>query len=661
MKKTALFILVIICSLPVIGQPVLTARQNNNGLWGFVDNTGKTAIPFQYEELGIKEFVKGQVTVPAKQNGLWGFIDNTGETIIPFLYEELGIKKEWFLYAHFDKGEAAIPVKKEGKWGFIDLMGRIVIPFIYDEASSYYGLRSKTPAKVSIDGKWGAIDLMGNAVVPLTKKNSFDVPDKSKVLEKNDKNGIYNLKKRQLSQARRDCEILMQQHTRLLAERQEGFEAFAKTYVQNNINEWQKKSEYEKTNEWQERVNETTRKEKISQFQKEAEKEYIAIYGKEFPLELDLYDADNETYLIKSNRYGNLLVYVPQSEAQSFKANWNYFRKTPVFFIEKDQLALAELSFTADNSKSYKYSNKASLSYASATIEYNFAPIELKIADNSSSQRGSQTITNTNVSIGKSDVDVNIPVNKSGSNKTTFAAIIANENYRRESQVEFAINDGTTFKEYCMKTLGLPENQIRFETDATLVDMYDIIDWITKVVNAFKNEANLIFYYAGHGIPDESSKTAYLLPADGYGSNIASGYKLDDLYQKLGALPAKSITIFMDACFSGTKRSGEMLASARGVALKTSQGKPSGNMVVFSAAQEDETAFPYREKGHGIFTYFLLKKLQETKGDVTLGDLGAYIKTNVTQQSILVNKKSQTPSVTPSATLYEKWENMKLK
>jgi len=117
----------------------------------------------------------------------------------------------------------------------------------------------------------------------------------------------------------------------------------------------------------------------------------------------------------------------------------------------------------------------------------------------------------------------------------------------------------------------------------------------------------------------------------------------------------------MDACFSGSQRSGDMLASARGVRISVKPGAPVGNMVVFSAAQGDETAYPYREKGHGLFTYFLLKKLQETKGDVTLSELGNYIVTNVNQYSILVNNKSQTPTVTPSISIEDKWRNLKLK
>jgi uncharacterized caspase-like protein len=129
----------------------------------------------------------------------------------------------------------------------------------------------------------------------------------------------------------------------------------------------------------------------------------------------------------------------------------------------------------------------------------------------------------------------------------------------------------------------------------------------------------------------------------------------------LGALNARAVYVFLDACFSGAKRDGGMLASARGVALKSKKEDPQGNMVIFSAASDDETAFPYQEKGHGLFTYYLLKKLQESKGNVTLSELGNYVTTQVKQQSVVVNRKTQTPTVTPSASLADTWRNLKLK
>lgn len=257
------------------------------------------------------------------------------------------------------------------------------------------------------------------------------------------------------------------------------------------------------------------------------------------------------------------------------------------------------------------------------------------------------------------DVDFDIPIADNVSNHT-FAVIISNEKYQMEKSVQYAENDGKMFTEYCKKTLGLPEKNVHFITNATLNNIKHEIKWLQDVIAVYKGEAKAIFYYAGHGIPDEQNKSAYLLPIDGYGSDVTTGYALEDLYKALGSLPSKSVTVFLDACFSGAKRDGDMLASARGVAIKVKQYNPTGNMVVFTAAQGDETAYPYKEEGHGLFTYYLLKKLQETKGDVTLGELGDYIKTQVERQSIVTNGKLQSPSILPASSIGNGWKEWKL-
>jgi hypothetical protein len=110
-----------------------------------------------------------------------------------------------------------------------------------------------------------------------------------------------------------------------------------------------------------------------------------------------------------------------------------------------------------------------------------------------------------------------------------------------------------------------------------------------------------------------SSRTAYLLPVDGIGTDISTGYKLDDLYSALGNIPTKNVTVFMDACFSGSKREQGMLASARGVAIKARSGMPQGNMVVFSAAQGDETAYPNNEEKHACLPISCLRSYKRPK------------------------------------------------
>lgn len=257
----------------------------------------------------------------------------------------------------------------------------------------------------------------------------------------------------------------------------------------------------------------------------------------------------------------------------------------------------------------------------------------------------------------KSDVDKDIP-ETGQEHKNTFALIIANEHYQDVAQVPNALHDGQIFAEYCEKTLGIPEDNIKYIEDATLNVIRRQLNWLTQVMEAHEGDAHVIVYYAGHGIPDESSKSAYLLPVDGYGTDVSTGYSLDKLCTELGSKPAKSVIVLLDACFSGANRDGKMLASARGVAIKAKQESPQGNMVVFSAAQGDQTAYPYKEKGHGLFTYYILKKLKETRGKISLGELTEYVTTEVKKRSIIVNSKLQTPTASSSA---KNWKNWKMR
>lgn len=277
-----------------------------------------------------------------------------------------------------------------------------------------------------------------------------------------------------------------------------------------------------------------------------------------------------------------------------------------------------------------------------------------------SEQQSKQQSYDIQIASLSSDVDKNIPISKE-TNENTFALIIANESYKNVESVPFAANDGSIFSEYCKKTLGISEKHVYLALNATLNDIKHNIDLIGQAMDAYNGEAQIIVYYAGHGIPNEADKSAYLLPVDGYSSNVETGYSLKDLYAALSEHPAKSVTVFLDACFSGTKREGDMLASARGVAIKVDETVPVGNMVVFAASQGDETAYPYKNQGHGMFTYFLLKKLQETEGDVSLGDLSEYVIDQVRKTSIDENEKMQTPTITPADKVQNEWKNWTLK
>lgn len=270
-------------------------------------------------------------------------------------------------------------------------------------------------------------------------------------------------------------------------------------------------------------------------------------------------------------------------------------------------------------------------------------------------------ITQTNIQdvLLRSDVDRNIPATEIR-NSHRYAIVIGNQDYHSyqnglnsEQDVPFALEDATVFNQYCQQTLGVDVNNMVLLTNATAAKMKQEIDFITRLA-ARDPQAEIIFYYAGHGFPDENSKVPYLIPVDVNASSLSTAIPLFELYNKLSNTGAQKVTVFLDACFSGGGRDAGLIAS-RGIKITPKKDALTGNIVVFSATSSDQTALPYSEKHHGMFTYFLLKKLQDSNGECTYSELYSYLSKKVGDNSLRVNRKDQTPEVNTSPLVQESW------
>ncbi|MCD8388174.1 MAG: caspase family protein [Bacteroidales bacterium] len=442
------------------------------------------------------------------------------------------------------------------------------------------------------------------------------------------------------------------------------YSQFAKEFVESRIRSWQQKDPYENVEEYQARVTEEARQAKVKEYLSAAEREYIAKYTKGVRFNdmlLKPYDAENCVFLVES-RFGELVVPVPRekNEAQQFANSWSGMQfKDPQYYVSDDKLLLSSLTFVTPAGKQYKYDADKSLTYVETVVDMQFDAIDTSSALAQNTGGGKAKREQKVIKGGGSDVDIDIPETKKASEKT-FAVIIANEDYEMVATVPMASNDGDAFRKYCNKTLGLPEKNIKYYSNASYGHMLRAMKDLKNIAAAYNGDLNVIFYYAGHGVPDESTKDAFLLPIDAEGTTTAGCYSLKKLYEELESLDANLVTVFLDACFSGAKREGGMLASARGIALKPKAEAPKGRMVVFSAASDEETAMAYDEKKHGLFTYYLLKKLQQTKGNVTLSELGDYLKTEVARTASVENSKPQHPTVAPSAAILDDWAKMKV-
>jgi hypothetical protein len=442
-------------------------------------------------------------------------------------------------------------------------------------------------------------------------------------------------------------------------------------YVKQNILKWQEKGEYEKTSSYNIRVTQKSRQDKVIDYEKEAmikiggylieslkvntDKLHLGIEN----IEVSKYDADNETFIINikhSDYYIPFIINIPITKAKDFKENLSQAILTNAEFVVIDNKAVLSFANVEFENAIYNYNNKNNYSYVETKINYNFDEI---IINSSTSSSNSLNVSTNTISKGKSSVDVNIPENKKVANR--YALVIGNQDYTSyqrtlssEQNVDYAENDATIFKQYCLKTLGVKQENMHFLLNATAGQMSQEIDLVSKIVSKLGPEAELIVYYAGHGYPDELTKVPYLIPVDVSASNLNSAIKLSEVYEKLSSTNAGKISVFLDACFTGGGRNSGLIAS-RGVKIRPKKGALTGNMIVFSASSSDQSSLPYHKEAHGMFTFHLLKKLQETKGAISMGALSDYLIDKVSLQSLKENKKEQDPSVNASQKVMNQW------
>jgi hypothetical protein len=267
---------------------------------------------------------------------------------------------------------------------------------------------------------------------------------------------------------------------------------------------------------------------------------------------------------------------------------------------------------------------------------------------------------NIQVASLRSDVDKDIPTGIS-MNKKKYALIIGNQDYHShqtsldsEIDADFSANDARVFAEYCEKTLGFPKDNIILVVDGTRGQMSQKLAQLVRFAEVENGQAELLFYYSGHGLPEEGTNIPYLIPVDVSGTQPTNGLALTYVYDELAKFKTKKTIVVLDACFSGGARNKELVAM-KGIKVKAKVDAVPGNLVVLASSSGNEASAVYRDKQHGYFTYFLLKNLQSNKGQGNLETIISEVSQNVAREAARVGK-NQTPNVLPGAEIGEGWK-----
>ncbi|MBU0674617.1 MAG: caspase family protein [Proteobacteria bacterium] len=261
-------------------------------------------------------------------------------------------------------------------------------------------------------------------------------------------------------------------------------------------------------------------------------------------------------------------------------------------------------------------------------------------------------------------VDVDIPPKTGQVKPDAVAVVIGNKDYAHQGvpQVEFAIRDASVIRQYLIDTLGFADHNIIFQQNATKTDFLKIFgdkdDYRGELYSRTrKGKSDVFIFYSGHGAPDTITKRVFLLPAEADPSSIKfTAYSLDLLYANLNRLgeekDIRSLTMVFDACFSGMSNDGAAVvsdASSIGIRPKLPVlALP--NTAIITSSSDDQISSWYREKRHGLFTYFFLKGIKNTVAQgkpVTLGDIRASLTDvdSVNDYAYRLYKREQTPTI----------------
>ena len=223
---------------------------------------------------------------------------------------------------------------------------------------------------------------------------------------------------------------------------------------------------------------------------------------------------------------------------------------------------------------------------------------------------------------------------KAKGNQNAVALIIGVETYSNLPKAQYAGSDANHFYNYANHSLGVPSNKIKLLTDskASRLELLKAMrSWMRTEVNG---KTDVYIFFAGHGLASADGSKTYLLPADGDRDLLDETSILrDDLIAS--AKGAKTITMFLDTCYSGGTRTNEvLLADARPIAIVPDMKALPSNVTVLAAASGAQLSSTYEAAQQGLFSYWLMKGLEgdaDANKDkkITTGELHDYVSKNV--------------------------------
>ena len=228
-------------------------------------------------------------------------------------------------------------------------------------------------------------------------------------------------------------------------------------------------------------------------------------------------------------------------------------------------------------------------------------------------------------------------------NNNAVALIIGVADYQRTvASALYADKDAEYFRDYSSIKLGVPDNNIftLINRDADRVEIQKAVKkWLVRTSE--KDKTDVYVFFAGHGLASsDGTNNMFLLPYDGDPELLEdSAIDRKQLFADIQAISPRSVTVFLDSCYSGgTRAGGTLVASLRPIAIRAKEQNVPDGFTILSAAKGDQTSQSLEEAKHGLFSYFLMKGLEgdadaNNDNQITASELHSFVTDKVERQS----------------------------
>lgn len=234
-------------------------------------------------------------------------------------------------------------------------------------------------------------------------------------------------------------------------------------------------------------------------------------------------------------------------------------------------------------------------------------------------------------------------------NDNLFAVIIGNDEYSSEITSPSAQNDSELFYQYCIKSLGCKENNIRYIPNATFATIQREFSHIREIAEVYDGEAKILFYFSGLGTSDVHG-IKFILPSDAEFSNIsATGISIKSIADLFNSITTKYSLAIIDAPFNGLDKTGNTLISDRGVYIKSNvHDVLRNNSFILLGSGEKGRAYNMKDENLSLFTNTLLELMDKNMNKMSVLTYIEKVIKATQQSSTTIGDEIQAPQLLKS-------------